>query len=136
MFAQWDDKYSVKIPQIDDQHKKLFSLLSSLHEKISQGKAKAILEPLLKELEDYTQYHFKTEEDFMIQTQYSEYQEHKKAHQYFIEKITEFKKQFEQMREVSAIPIEIWIFLKDWLISHILKMDHDYAPFFKSKGIQ
>jgi len=136
MFAQWDNKYSVKIKEIDEQHQKLFGLLNQLHQSIAQGKAKSMIQPVLTELEDYTRTHFKNEEDYMEKFKYPKLKAHTEAHHFFIEKLNEFNKQFNDLREVSTIPIEIWIFLKEWLVEHIMGMDQDYAPYFIAQGIK
>jgi len=135
MLAKWEERFSIKNKTIDEHHKKLFSLLNSIHDALMNNKSKTIIEPILKELKEYTIYHFKTEEDWMIQSSYPKYQEHKAAHLYFIEKIAEFENQFQQKVELSSIPIEIWIFLKDWLVEHILKMDGQLGPYLSEHGI-
>jgi len=61
----WSDDLSVKVTLIDDQHKKLIALINSLHDAMRAGEGKQVLEKTLKELADYTVYHFQTEEKYM-----------------------------------------------------------------------
>jgi hemerythrin len=136
MFIEWNTDYSVQIISIDTQHKKLFDLINLLHEKIQKNEAKKLIEPILIELEDYTQTHFKTEEDMMQKTKYPKIQEHFQAHAFFIQKLQEIKQQFNEKLQVSTIPIEVWVFLRSWLTEHILKMDQEYKSHFKNNGIR
>jgi hemerythrin-like metal-binding protein len=90
----------------------------------------------LKELESYAAEHFQTEEILMKQNGYPDYPSHKQEHDEFIEKIEDLKKKFEKQKETYTVPIETWIFLKNWLNQHIMGTDKQYVPFFQEKGIQ
>jgi hemerythrin len=37
---QWDDGYSVKVMAMDNQHKKIFELISQLHQAMRSGHGK------------------------------------------------------------------------------------------------
>ena len=39
----WNESYSVKVKQFDDQHKKLVNMLNDLHEAMKQGKGRDAL---------------------------------------------------------------------------------------------
>lgn len=64
LFA-WNEKYSVNIQEIDDQHKRLIGLVSQLHGAMQQGKGKEVMDKILKELIQYTRTHFAAEERIM-----------------------------------------------------------------------
>jgi hemerythrin len=66
----WNESYSVKVKQCDDDHKKLFSSLNALHEAMMAGKGADAVRQTLKELADYTRYHFASEESLMQKTSY------------------------------------------------------------------
>lgn len=44
----WSDKYSVNINEIDNQHKKLVDILSSLHDSMKAGKGSEVLGKTLR----------------------------------------------------------------------------------------
>ena len=77
---EWQPQYSVQIPEIDAQHKRLFVLAGELHTALAQGKGKAVLEQSLARLVDYTKTHFATEEQLMRRYNYPEGPLHKAQH--------------------------------------------------------
>ena len=129
----WESKFSVKIKEIDDQHKKLFDLINSLHDAMKAGKGKDALGKVLTELVDYTVYHFGTEEKLFQKYGYPETAAHKKEHEALKKQAGELKTKFE--KEGGVITIEVMNFLRDWLNNHILKIDMKYSPFLNSKGV-
>ncbi|HOV14864.1 MAG TPA: bacteriohemerythrin, partial [Spirochaetota bacterium] len=117
----WKDDYSVKIEKIDEQHKKLVNLLNELHSSMLAAKATSVLEKTLDELVQYAAVHFKTEEDLMRSYDFSQYNDHKNAHNNFTEKVGEFYKDYKDGKKM--ISVELLFFLKDWLINHINGVD-------------
>ena len=75
---EWDDKYSVGISIIDEQHKKLFDLINRTLYAKELGYNKEALRVILEGMTYYTLKHFKTEENYMKEFNYPEYQSHKK----------------------------------------------------------
>jgi hemerythrin-like metal-binding protein len=58
----WDTSYSVSVKSCDAEHQKLFDLINQLHEAMRLGQGRAIVGPVVQELENYTQTHFRAEE--------------------------------------------------------------------------
>lgn len=130
----WSDQYSLAIPSIDNQHKKLIELINQLHEALAAGKAKEVLGSILVELADYTVTHFKFEEQMMNKHGYTSFNGHVTVHNEFVNKIQGYVNDFEQGR--SAFSISLMNFLRDWLTNHILKTDKEYAKWFADRGIR
>jgi len=129
----WQESYSVNIQKIDEQHKKLVSMIDQLYEAMATGKSDYVLEKLLADLIEYTTTHFADEEELLQKHEYSEYSVHEEKHNDFIQQICDFEKQY---REGSiTLSLKMSLFLQDWLTNHILKMDKKYAPFLIGKGI-
>jgi hemerythrin len=129
----WDEKYSVGIKSIDLEHQGLFKLVNQLFEAMKHGQAKEIISETLKKLIAYTLTHFKREELFFSTTNYPDYLEHKKQHDLFIDRINEFKDQFEKGNQ--QVSIDLIKFLSDWLISHIMISDKKYTDYLIKFGI-
>lgn len=129
----WDEKYSVDVQEIDDQHKKLFSLFNKLQDLMIKGKKKTELEQVLAELIDYTVIHFATEEKLMHQFSYIGYVEHKRTHDNLLAEAKELQENF--IKDSIILAEDLSVFLTDWLTDHILDVDKKYAPLFKSKGV-
>ena len=132
-FFVWDNKYSVGIREIDEQHKKLINILNELYEAMQAQKASDVLGKVLLELVNYTKTHFATEEKYMAQFGYPDEAAHKREHVAFTDKVSTFKSDFEEGR--TAMSVSVAAFVKDWLIRHISGTDKKYGPFFNSKGL-
>ncbi len=130
---KWDEKYSVGIEVIDYQHEKLFFIANHLYdallhhtEQTSADEAGyVILGEVLVDLVEYISYHFATEENFMIQHHYPEYEAHIKEHNVLRERTMDLFEQFGKNNDLPSIAV--MMFLKDWLQNHILASDLRYA---------
>ena len=125
-YLQWEDKYSVSSALMDKHHQQLFDILNRLHESMKFGHGEKVIEGILKELIDYTHYHFEEEEKLMRQIGYSEFEEHKKIHQAFTDQLAKFA---DEVSEGLAIFVATQVLNVgvSWLQNHILKTDSDYA---------
>lgn len=132
----WTPKYSVNISKIDQQHSKFIDILNNLNMTLKKGEGREIIDKIIAELEDYADFHFKTEEDLFKKYDYPEYVEHKKEHDDFKKKVKEFLEKSQNQKSGKVVlTIEISNFMLDWLINHILKSDKKFGPYLNSKGI-
>lgn len=129
----WNEKYSVGVREMDSQHKVLVDILNELFEAMQANKSKEILGTIISKLVNYTKTHFTNEERIMERYGYPDLAAQKKEHLAFINKITEYKNDFESGK--VAMSVSITSFLKDWLINHISGIDKKYGPFFNEKGL-
>ena len=128
----WNDSYSVGVPALDDQHKKLVGMINRLadcHAARSNGSSGAFHE-VLSRMFDYTQVHFKDEEDYLQRIGYPRLADHKTEHAAFVGKMAAFS-----MAASEGIQDEAAVhrYLKAWLLSHILESDMQYRSFVESK---
>lgn len=131
----WSDKLSVGVQSIDDQHKKLVTLLNQLHDGMMAGKGKDVVGVVLKGLIAYTASHFQYEEDLFARTGYPDAAAHKQVHAELVRKVVEIQKKYETVGP-SVLTIQVMNFLKDWLTKHILGDDMRYGPHLTAKGIR
>ena len=137
---EWNSSVSMGIEEIDIQHKKLVDILNNFFNSMMNGKAYDVLETTFNELLDYGIYHFATEEKYFEKFNYEYAEEHIAEHKFFINKIKELKKSFDNgdiQREGSdkVLTVELWDFLKKWLVNHIKVDDHKYSKLFKENGL-
>lgn len=130
----WKSEYSVNVKEIDDQHKKLVSMINELNDAMAQGKAKDVLGAILDKLVSYTAAHFALEERLFQTHGYEGYQEHKDKHDKMTAKVLDLQRQFKSGQ--AAMTIEVMNFLKSWLDKHILGTDMKYSAFLNSKGVR
>ncbi|MBA4368379.1 MAG: hemerythrin [Desulfobacterium sp.] len=129
----WTEDMLVHVEKIDTQHKKLLVLLNDLNDAMNQGRDKKVLGNTIIALADYTYYHFMTEEKYFDQFQYPDSIRHKNEHQYFVEEVTRFQQQFDKGE--TKLSEDIILFLKSWVINHIMKSDQKFSPFLNARGI-
>lgn len=132
---EWnEEKFTVKVPSVDEQHKKLVEIINKLHDSMLTGTSKNTLKEVISELLDYTQKHFTYEEELQQKAGYLDFEDHKKMHDAFVDKVISFQEKY--LKGEIFLSIDIINFLKDWLIHHILDADKQYVDSMVSKGFQ
>ena len=121
----WKEEYSIGVTEIDEQHKALFEIVNRVQalliDKFVTDKYDAIV-AIINELKEYTIYHFKTEEEYMLKIGYKKLFTQKVMHQDFVEKMNSID--FSQIdNDQNKYLDEILYFVCDWLLTHILKED-------------
>lgn len=129
----WNDSLSVKVTEIDQQHKKLIALINELNEAMKQGKGMELLGKIVTNLISYTETHFQTEEKYFAKFGYPDAEAHKQEHADFVQKVKDFKAGFEKKK--LSLTIQIMSFLSDWLRNHIMGTDKKYSRFFNDQGL-
>ncbi|AEJ19143.1 bacteriohemerythrin [Gracilinema caldarium] len=126
---EWNERYSVGIPLIDDQHQRLVQMANELYEGCTQGEeaARAYFGSVIKKAVAYVKDHFATEERMLQEAGYPDYQNHKKQHEAFIRTILEEVKAFQEGRKF--VPNHFARYLRDWTLEHIAVSDQSYKEF-------
>jgi methyl-accepting chemotaxis protein/hemerythrin len=132
-FMVWDDSYSTGVDKFDKQHQKLMDLVNNLFRAMQQGQSNAVLAGILNELAEYTDFHFKSEEEAFEKFGYPDTNEHKKIHADLVNKVMDFIKQFQNGN--AAVDFNLLSFLQDWLNIHIKVEDKKYGDFLKNKVV-
>jgi len=132
-YIEWDDKFSVKSLQMDKHHQQLFDILNRLHESLKYGHGESVIEGILKELIDYTHYHFDEEEKLMLQIGYPHLEEHKKLHGQFKGELEKFASEVGEGLAIF-VATQVMNSVVGWLQNHILKADADYAELASKHG--
>ena len=130
----WDQAYSVKVKQCDEEHQKLFHLMNALHEAMRVGKGRTVLQQIVAELSDYTKTHFRAEEALLEQTRYPALAGHRLEHQKFVARVAEFQKDLNA--GMGGNSVAVLEFLKDWLVKHIKKVDQSYSAHLNANGVR
>ena len=133
-FLEWDDKYGVNVKEIDKQHQEIFKITNKLLNSIADGTGNEIVGDILQNLTDYITTHFRTEEYYFDKFNYPKSYSHKEEHEAFVQKVSEFKKSFEKGRE--NLYLDVTNFILNWLMSHVLLSDKEYAKLFNEKGLR
>jgi hemerythrin-like metal-binding protein len=89
---------------------------------------------ILQKLDTYVKIHFTTEEEVMRIYGYGDYEEHKKMHIKFSEKVAAFTNFYHD--DKSFLFDSVYNYLKGWLITHIQGEDRKMGPFLNAKGLK
>lgn len=131
---EWKKKYSCNIQIIDDEHKKLFEIGQAIYDlalhKQYVDYYDRILD-LIDELKEYTVYHFADEEKIMRLYEYPDFDNHKKIHEDFIEKIENINLNHVDDDQQKAI-IKLLDFVYVWIEGHILGQDLKVRDYFEN----
>jgi hemerythrin-like metal-binding protein len=130
----WNEKVSVNVRVLDEQHKRFFEILGNLYDSKGRVNDPQFLSARVWELSMYAVVHFDTEELMMSEYSFSEYEEHRKEHEAFKEKVAIFRKDLEMGQ--TSLTLEMITFLTGWLEHHILNVDQQYSLFLNGKGIR
>jgi hemerythrin len=131
-FVDWNDRYSVGVAQVDQQHKKLVALINQLHEAMSSGKGQAVLGPVCTELVSYARTHFAQEEQMLKLHRYPDLTAHQAVHAKLTAEVGELQKKLESKQ--SVLTMDVMGFLRTWLTDHIMQTDQKYAGHMKQAG--
>ncbi len=130
----WNDRLSVNIKEIDDQHKKLVDMVNKLQESMKSGKTESVLMGIVAEMKQYAASHFSTEEKHMKTHGYPDYANHKTEHDKFVAKVLQVEKDCKSGK--CAMSMDILNFLSTWLVNHIKGTDKKYAPYLNARGVK
>lgn len=130
---EWKDDYTVNVKRFDGEHKKLVSLLNELHDAMSQGQGRFVVQGVLQQLLDYTRQHFAAEESAMKSVAFDGLAAHAAEHRELTMKVEKFAADYNKGH--TAITIDVLYFLRDWLENHILNTDRKYRDAMKQANI-
>lgn len=130
---EWEEKYSVGVKLIDDQHKHMFETINYLINILSSTPTKDQIDEIVTRLVEYKKYHFTTEEGYFNEFNYENKEEH-------IAKHKEFNANLEKLIADSngdsiVLAFNLVDFLEDWLISHLMVEDQKYVACFHEHGL-
>ena len=130
-FLEWKQDFSVGLPQMDNEHKMMFSLINDLNGRIHSGEGHVSLSYIFTSMKAYSSYHFSSEEELLATVNYPELSTQQQSHEGFIKRISEFEEDMLN-REVDIAP-KVMNFLKVWWVGHIQNEDKKYAEYVKNK---
>ena len=125
----WTDELATGNTFIDNDHRKLITMVNALFDAMAKGQANEIMSKVLNNLIIYTREHFAREEAEMERTHFAGTVAHKYEHSQLLAQVLELKTKLDTGGKVNAVAISG--FLSDWLRSHILTVDMKLASALK-----
>ena len=131
-YIQWNDKFNLGIPVIDEQHKTLVKLCNDLYKSLMSPHSdsdewKLLVTDALKECVNYVQIHFSSEEKLQLASGFPGYEEHKKRHEEFTRKILELSSTISTSSVQEGIKFVKYLY--DWILTHIAHEDRQFLPY-------
>lgn len=137
---EFTDKYKTGIALVDDEHRRLFEIISDTNDLINDNfihdKYDEIMR-LLSELREYTQIHFHDEEELMERINYPGLEAQIKAHSAFVERLVGINlSELDDMDDnQQEYLLDLIQFLLSWLSNHILGTDMKIGEFMREHNI-
>ena len=119
----WQDDLNTGVEVIDHQHMRIVEMLNHLHVTQKSMERVAVGE-VIDELIDYTLSHFAFEEELMEEAGYPFCAAHKRVHEVFIKRVSEYRMRFESGEDITD---DLRNMLSRWLFNHIRGDDKAYA---------
>jgi len=120
----WTDQLNIGIGVIDQQHRRIVEYINQLDDARSNGYSRDEIGNLINELVDYTISHFGFEESLQEEANYPFIKAHKKVHDLFAQRVSDFQTRFNQGEDVTKALNSL---LVTWLFNHIKRDDADYV---------
>ena len=127
-YLAWTRNLDTGIEVIDGQHRRIVEYINQLHDaRLSQNRES--IGRIIDDTVDYTLSHFGFEEALIEDAGYEFARPHKRVHELFIKRVTEYKQRFDGGENVAD---ELHSLLSRWLFNHILNDDAAYVSAVKS----
>jgi hemerythrin len=124
----WSDDLKTGIQSIDEQHQNIIEVLSGVRpSKLSKSE----LFQLLSDVQGFLQIHFDTEERYMIEASYPEYEAHKSVHDKAREDCSMILTQNNDDYCSSKIALALISYMQDWVFDHVPNEDAKLADYLK-----
>jgi hemerythrin len=131
----WNDDYSVHISEVDNEHRLLIELVKDLDSALETQemvRSQLVSSALVKFTHAITA-HFESEERFLLINKYPDFKSHQKEHHDLLQTLEQFVGQVCSKQAVFSE--ENLLFLKDWLVRHIILHDSKFGSFYRDKEL-
>ncbi|MBS1159057.1 MAG: hypothetical protein H6R15_1476 [Proteobacteria bacterium] len=124
----WTADLNTGITVIDQQHMRIVEFINEL-EATQVVKDLKKIQQVVDDCVDYTLSHFAFEESLQEEAGYQYRKPHKKVHELFTRKVSEYQQRITQGEDISE---ELHAMLARWLVNHIRCDDADYVSAVKA----
>jgi hemerythrin-like metal-binding protein len=124
---EWTPEYSVGVEIIDEQHKKLFSILDELIRADFSAADRDWQREKLEELIEYMRYHFQYEEELIGKFHPVDLEMHRAQHDEFRRQVAKLYDRW--LKGAGDVGDSAIAFLAEWISRHVLEVDRKYGPF-------
>jgi hemerythrin len=127
----WEESMSVGVSILDVDHRRLVEILARLQNSVGEHSNRELIAATIATLLEYTEEHFRHEEESMERFNYPDIAQHVGEHNDLMRKLLAFKDNAERGQTASAI--ELMDFLGGYLTNHMLGADKKLGLFLRSR---
>lgn len=137
----WDKSYSVKVDELDSQHKKIFEYINLLNDALTSNERSIVIttRDILSELEEHATSHFANEEKYFEKFNYEGAEKHIQEHKAYLSRIGKFKIRLKtahrEQDNMITFALDLYEFLEDWWNHHVIHDDQKYSKCFNEHGL-
>ena len=129
----WSHECIVGVQAMDDQHGILMDTLNELRTMLVRGASRRDVSLQLERLIEFTQMHFQSEEQLLLQQGFPGADEHRKAHHHLLRRLYSA---LEQVNRDEAIHLASLLeFLPSWYLDHVEQLDQPYGVWLNEHGV-
>lgn len=125
-FFEWDKSLDVGVDSMNEQHKKLITLMDVVYQKNLTDSSKQEIIHSINELISFVVQHFKDEEAYMEQIKFPGLTSHRMIHGHLLSDLTKSVEDFKNS-SANKVGSDFIMFLKLWLSTHIRGIDTKYG---------
>ena len=127
LYIVWKESNDLGIQIIDEQHRGVISIINSYYYFMQEGHGIEMPKATMHMMADYTEVHFRTEEDLMAKADYPGLKEHVRLHK----RLTRRTWDIAENPAFHESPDDVLKFLKEWWLGRIGGEDGKYVPYVK-----
>ena len=120
----WSEAFKTGIHIIDEQHRKLFTLMNALIDNIKRTDDTEFIAEAIHEMVQYSLHHFSTEEEFLKEKNFPDFKSHRAQHQAFKKKAVNLC--LKAMKHDKEVQKELSRYVIHWVKEHVLYEDMKY----------
>lgn len=124
----WTETWSVGAPDMDGDHRVLIGLINTLPQAFNATENDWVVGSVLNSLWDYAGYHFEREEALLRAANFPGAEDHAARHQVLRAQVRDWLERYQADPE-AIDPKALLVFLKGWLMNHVLGEDMRYKPY-------
>ena len=129
----WSHECIVGVQAMDDQHGILMDTLNELRMMLLRDSDRRKICLQLERLIEFSQMHFESEEQLLLQQGFPGTEEHRKAHQRLLKRIYTAAEQVNRNEALSVS--SVLEFLPAWYLEHVEQLDHPCGTWLNEHGV-
>lgn len=127
---QWNSDMAIDQGFIDEDHKKLIEIANRVEKLSHPNRDAEELKQAIRELYDYTKYHFVREEELMDEIKYPDAKEHNQKHGAIVKEMNHFLTSSQHMKEMLE---NFQKLVNKWVFHHIMAEDGKLRDFLEAQ---